>query len=153
MERSRESIFLSAVTVFLLLVAHLIASQDSMIETCVIIMAGIIGAGVECINIVAGVYQYTYTAYEPALLPTWIIMAWFLPGNTTRQIFSYLSRQIATLSIAGAVTGTTFYYVAANMGAIVFTSSTTPFSVIPILLWSLTFPLIIYIGNQFFRNN
>lgn len=143
----------TSITVFLLLIAYIITVKKGMIEACVIIFAGIIGAGVESINITIGVYQYVSTADQFALLPTWIIMVWFLVGTTTRQLFASLSNRFATTSVTGAVIGTLIYYIAAKLGAIEFTSSNTPFSVIPILLWSLAFPLIIYIGNQFFTSH
>ena len=142
----------SPVAIVLLLSAHILAAKHGMIETCIVVMSGVIGAGVECVNLFAGIYQYTDSYHEPALLPTWVIMVWFLLGTTTRQVFHYLPKQIASQAIAGAVIGTSFYYVAAHMGAIIFTASNTPFSVIPVLLWSLAFPLIMYIGNRFFYN-
>ena len=144
---------LTSTAAFLLLIAHVSTSKNRMIEASVIICTGIIGAAIESINLTIGVYQYISSTEQFALLPTWIVMMWFFVGTTTRQLFANLSNRFATTSVTGALIGTLIYYVAAKMGAIEFSSNNTPFSVIPILLWSLAFPLIIFIGNQFFTIN
>lgn len=140
---------LSVAVVSLLLVVHIIAVRDSLIECCTIIMVGIVGSGIEIVNVLTGVYEYIPSADQFALLPTWIIMVWFLLGASIRHFFRSLSKHITVTSFSGAAIVSMIYYIAVKMGAIELTSSNPWLIISPIVLWSVIFPVLTYAGNHF----
>ncbi|HEY5603169.1 MAG TPA: DUF2878 family protein [Gammaproteobacteria bacterium] len=141
---------ISAFLVLGLLLLHIACCKQAIIETCVIIMTGIAGAGVECINVTLGVYEYGTAAFHFALLPTWVVFVWFVTGAAIRHTFHWLSRYLFFAPVMGAIIGSLIYYTASRLGLIRFHSNFEHFSIAASLLWALVFPALVLLGHRMF---
>jgi hypothetical protein len=133
-----------------LLIVHAVSWKQPFAEVSVIIMAGIIGACVETINVALGFYEYGTPTFQNALLPTWIITIWFVTGATIRHTLHWLSRHLYLSSMMGALLGGLIYFAGSKLGVIQFRGDSNRFLFLAILLWALAFPLLTTIDHLMF---
>ncbi|WP_455223267.1 DUF2878 domain-containing protein [Kaarinaea lacus] len=136
-----------------ILILHVVSSKLPLVEICVIIMTGVIGACVETINVMMAVYQYGTPTFQDALLPTWVVTIWFVIGAAIRHTFHWLSRHLLISSMMGALLGGLIYFAGSKLGVIQFRGDSNRFLVLAILLWALAFPLLTTIGHQMFPDH
>ncbi|MCI0507910.1 MAG: DUF2878 domain-containing protein [Gammaproteobacteria bacterium] len=140
----------SAFAILALLLVHVAWSRQPLAEACVIIMTGIAGACVESVNVTLGIYEYSTAAFHFALLPTWVVLVWFVTGAAIRHTFRWLSRYLLISPVMGAVLGSLIYYIESKLGVIRFQAGIEHFSLAASVLWALVFPVLIIIGHRMF---
>ena len=136
-----------------LLIAHAVSWKQPLAEVSVIIMAGIVGACVESINVVLGFYEYGTPTFQDALLPTWIITIWFVIGATIRHAFQWLSHHLLLSAMMGALLGGVIYYIGSKLGVLYFRDSATGNLALALFAWMLVFPLLITVDHHMFPHH
>lgn len=134
-----------------ILIAHAAIVKDHAMELSIIVIAGVIGAIVECLNVSLGFYQYITAAEQVKFLPTWIILVWFLVGATARNAFGGVSTKFYITLISGLLFAISLYAAGAESGALVFKHTGLVSVVIPIVLWATAFTAIVNFSNRYFE--
>jgi len=136
--------------VIALLILHTAIWKQPFSEISVIILAGILGACVESINVTLGFYEYGTPTFQDALLPTWIITIWFVIGATIRHAFQWLSRHLLLSAMMGALLGSVVYYIGSKIGVLYFRDTAIRNLMLALLAWILVFPLLVTVGHHMF---
>ena len=145
--------FVTTIAVLLLLLIHIALVNYRLAEACVIILAGIVGAFTEVINISSGFYDYAGFEEQAVLLPTWIVLLWFLVGSTARHALSVFSSKPVLMPVAGLIGSSTIFGAGALSGAIRFQPTDGLSMGLAIFLWAVAIIFILYVGNRFFEQS
>lgn len=143
----------TTVAVLLLLLVHIALVQYSLSEACVIILAGIAGSFTEIINISFGFYDYAGFEEQAVLLPTWIVLLWFLVGSSARHALSVFFSKPVLMPIAGIIGAIMLFTAGALSGAIRFQPVDKLSMGLAIFFWAITIIFILYVGNKFFEQS
>lgn len=141
--------FKTAVIVVSLLLAHIAIVNFRVAEACIIIMAGIVGSFVEIINSSFGFYHYFALEESTRLLPTWIVLFWFLIGSAARHGLAVFYRKKVLLPLIAVVGAGVIYIVGSKSGILHFTPANNTAIVVSMLLWALAIIFILMLGNRF----
>ena len=133
------------------LIVHSIFVSDHVMEISIIIIAGLIGALAECINVLAGFYQYVAADEQLKFLPVWIILIWFVVGTTARNAFGRLSDKVHLTLLASILFALSIYSAGVKTGALLFSAHDIKTVGLSMLSWAIAFSLIIIFSNKYFQ--
>lgn len=136
---------------FLLVLIHIGIVNYRLAEACVIIIAGIVGSFTEIINLSLGFYDYVNFDDQTMLLPTWIILIWFLIGSSARHSLSVFSSKLILIPVAGIVSSVSLFAAGGLSGAIRFQPVDRLSMGLTILFWAIAISFILLVGNRFFE--
>lgn len=139
----------TTIIVVALLLAHIAIVNYRVAEACIIIMAGIVGSFVEMINSSFGFYHYIEVEESIKLLPTWIILFWFLVGSTARHGLAVFYRKKILLPLIGGVGATIIYFAGSKSGVLHFAPANKTAVALSIVFWALAIIFILLVGNRF----
>jgi len=135
--------------VLLLLLVHISLVNYRVAEACIIIISGIVGSFTEVVNISFGFYDYIKIEEQTALLPTWIVLLWFLIGSSARHALSVFASKSILIPVAGLLGGLAIFAAGGLSGAIRFQPVDKLSMVLAVLTWSVALSFILVIANRF----
>lgn len=141
----------TTIFVLLLVFIHIGLVNNRLAEACVIIIAGIVGSFTEIINLSLGFYDYANFNHDVALLPTWIVLLWFLIGSSARHALYVFSTRTALTPVAGLIGSVSLFAAGGLSGAMRFQPVDRLSMGLTILFWAIAISFILLVGNRFFE--
>lgn len=136
-------------TAIAVLLVHIAIVNYRVAEACIIIIAGIVGAFAETVNVSSGFYHYIAIDEHIKLIPNWIILIWFLIGSMARHGLAIFYKHKILLPVIGAVGALIIYFVGTRTGVLHFTPLDHTSIAGSIIIWALAIIFILILGNRF----
>ncbi len=121
-----------------LLVIHGYWTKNDLSEWCFIASVAVLGAAVDSLLSVAGVFVFA----SGLLAPIWLVLLWAGFAATVRHSLFWLKRSSILCAAFGAFGGTTSYLAGARLGAVDFGYSEVATLFILMGVWAIVLPLV-----------
>lgn len=136
-------------SVIAILLVHIAIVNFRIAEASIIIIAGIVGAFVETVNVSSGFYHYIAIEESEKFLPNWIVLIWFLIGSTARHGLAIFYKNKILLPVVCVIGASLIYLVGTRSGVLHFTPLDYTSIVGSIVLWAIALIFILIVGNRF----
>ena len=97
---------------------HLMLSLEPSLEARLVVLATVVGAVVEIVQIAAGTYRFTSGAIYDALPPPWLLAMWAQFATTFRFSLRTVIRRPVRAALFGAAGGPIAFLAGERLGAV-----------------------------------
>ncbi|NVK54462.1 MAG: DUF2878 domain-containing protein [Alteromonadaceae bacterium] len=130
-----------------LIATHIALCSAVLKELLVIVSIGVIGAVVDGVLTLFGVYIFTPSP-QILLIPLWLVCLWMAFAATLRHSLSYLRHKYWLAALLGAMGGPASYLAGMKFDAVQFGPDVFIVTAILAGIWACLMPLLFYISNE-----
>ncbi len=124
-----------------------VVATDAAEEARFVFAAALIGALVDTLQALAGVFSFHHGAWLPWLCPPWLFALWLAFASTLRHSLGWLRGRYVTAALFAAAGGPLAYYAGHRFGAMAMPADVLPSLAVMAVVWALLMPALLWLSG------
>ncbi len=136
--------YISVATVTIILVAHFYLSQHRQRDAQLIIISACIGAFIDSLQGLAGIFSFNGSWHSPL----WLVCLWMAFASTLYYSLAWLGKRYIVAAVFGAIGGPLSYYAGSKFNALTLNDELAISLISVSIVWAIITPLLFLLANH-----